>query len=433
MTTKPPTALTVLRNRDYSLFLLCLFLASLAAEVLTVAVAWKIYDISRNALDLGLVGLVQFLPTCLLVLVTGSVADRFSRKRIMAICLAIEFAFTLAIFLVARQDTTEVWPILLLIAGLSTGRAFMTPAANSMPPVLVARGEIAAAIACSTSAWQLSLIAGPALGGLLYGVAPGLAYGAALVMVTIAALAVLGIRHREQRRAQEQSMLDSLIGGFRYMLQEKVVLGATTLDLFAVLLGSTVMLLPIFARDILVAGPTGLGLLRAATGVGALSMAVALGLWPIRHKAGRIMFAAVAVFGLGTIAFGLSHSLAISVIALAVMGASDMISVYIREVLIQMWTPDHLRGRVNAVNAVIIGASNELGGFRAGISAAMFGPIVAAIAGGICTLAVALLWFRWFPSLRQANDLTAVTERVMPEHGAPEMPETVSAATARDR
>jgi MFS family permease len=275
-----------------------------------------------------------------------------------------------------------------------------------LAPSLVGRDEIAAAIACSTSAWQLSVIAGPALGGLLYGISPGFAYGSALVMVIIAAIAVLGIRHREQRRAPDQRMVDALIGGFKYIFAEKVVLGATTLDLFAVLLGSTAALLPVFARDILEAGPTGLGLLRAATGVGALGMAIALGIWPIRRKAGLIMFAAVVVFGLGTIAFGYSTSLAVSVIALAVMGASDMISVYIREVLIQLWTPDHLRGRVNAVNAVIIGASNELGAFRAGVAAAGLGPVIATVIGGICTVIVSLLWFRWFPKLRQADDLT---------------------------
>lgn len=405
MTTKP-TVMTVLRNRDYRLFATASFLAELAAQVLTVAVAWKIYDISRDPFDLGLVGLMQFVPACLLVLVTGGVADSFSRRRIMVVCLGVEFAFTLAIFLVARHDMLHVWPILLLIAGLSAGRAFMNPAVSSLAPNLVTRDEIAPAIAFSTSTSQLSSIAGPALGGLLYGISPGFAYGSALAMVTVAAISVLGIRHREQKRTQDQRVIDALIGGFRYIFAEKVVLGATILDLFAVLLGSAAALLPVFARDILEAGPTGLGLLRAATGVGALGMAIALGIWPIRRKAGLIMFATVVVFGLGTIAFGLSTSLAVSVSALVVMGASDMISVYIREVLIQLWTPDHLRGRVNAVNAVIIGASNELGAFRAGIAAAGLGPVIATVIGGICTIVVSLLWFRWFPKLREANDLT---------------------------
>jgi MFS family permease len=423
MTTKP-TVLSVLRQRDFGLFILSSLLSALAAEALTIAIAWKIYDISGDPVDLGLVGLMQFLPSCLLVFLTGSVADSFSRKRIVAICLGVEFLFVLAIFLVADKDTTQVWPILLLIAGLSAGRAFLWPAADALAPTLVKREEIASALAVSTSTHQLTIVAGPALGGLLYGISPGFAYTSALVMVSIAAVAILGMRHREQHRMQEQRMLDALVGGVKYVLQEKVVLGATTLDLFAVLLGSTAMLLPIFARDILVAGPTGLGLLRAATGIGALAVALLLGFWPIRRRAGHIMFAAVAVFGLGTVVFGLSRSLTASVIALIIMGAADMISVYIRGVLIQLWTPDHLRGRVNAVNGVIINASNELGGFRAGMVAASLGAVPAAVLGGICTLLVTGLWCLWFPKLRQANDLTDVD--VIPEGTVPAITPTAA-------
>jgi len=318
-----------------------------------------------------------------------------------------EFAFALGIFLVASAGLREVWPILLLVAGLAVGRAFANPAALALAPNLVERAQIPAAIATSTSAWQLSSIAGPALGGVLYGVAPTAAYLTALAMVVVSGLAVFLIRKQEELRAITIDRADSLIGGFRFMLKQKVVLGAASLDLFAVLLGSTPALLPVFARDILVTGPWGLGLLRAGIGIGALAMALFLAAKPIRRRAGAIMFAAVAVFGLGTIAFGLSRSIGISVAALILMGASDMISVYIREVLVQLWTPDSLRGRVNAVYMLMISASNELGAARAGFAGKAFGAVTAVVVGGACTVACAALWAKCFPSLRNADDLTA--------------------------
>jgi MFS family permease len=401
------SAISVLRNRDFRLYALSSLLYSLAAEVLVVAISWRIYDVSSDPFDLALLGLVQFLPNCLLVLVTGTTADRYPRKRIMAYCLASEFLVTLGIFLVVASGIRQAWPILVLVFGLGVSRAFFNPAALAMAPALVEREQLPAAIACSTAGWQFSMIGGPALGGVLYGVSPTTAFSAALGMVLLALLAILGIRKREKPQPEEPRSLDAMLGGFRFMLREKVVLGAATLDLFAVLLGSTTALLPMFARDILVTGPWGLGLLRAGIGIGALLMSLYLGLRPIRRKAGPIMFATVAVFGLGTIAFGLSHWIGVSIAALIIMGASDMISVFIREVLIQLWTPDSLRGRVNAVYMMLITASNELGAFRAGSSAALFGPVVATVAGGICTLAVAALWYRWFPQLRKADDLTA--------------------------
>jgi MFS family permease len=407
------TMMALLRgNRDFRAYALGLFLSSLAAEILTIAVGWKIYDISGSALDLGLVGLVQFLPSFILVFLTGAIADLYPRKTIILCCLICELAFTFGIFLVAGDfpgfEQHHVWPILALIAGIAVGRAFLSPAAQALAPNLVRREEISTAIACSTSAWQLSVIAGPALGGVLYGVAPALAYGTGLAMVAIALVAIIGIARRDQARPGEQHVVQAMIGGFRYMLAEKVVLGASTLDLFAVLLGSTVTLLPIYARDILTVGPWGLGFLRAGMGIGALSTALFLGWRPIRHKAGLLMFVTVTIFGLATIGLGLSRSLPLSVLALIVMGASDMVSVYIREVLIQLWTPDHLRGRVTAVYGLGIIASNELGSFRAGLAASLMGAVQATLIGGGCAIAVAGLWARWFPKLRQQNDLTRV-------------------------
>jgi MFS family permease len=401
-------AFSVLRRRDFFLYALATLLASFGAEILIVAIGWRIYEISNNPMDLGLVGLVQFLPNCLLVLVTGAAADRYPRKLIITLCLLAELVFTIGIFLVASASLTHVWPILLLVAGLAVGRAFMNPAALAMAPNLVERSQIPSAIACSTAAWQLSSIAGPALGGVLYGIAPAAAYSVAVVMALVGTVAVVSIRTVEAPRVREAgSAKESLIGGFSFVLREKVVLGACTLDLFAVLLGSTTALLPIFAAT-LVGEVWALGLLRAGIGIGALLMTFYLAWKPIRRHAGLIMFVTVGVFGLGTIVFSLSHSIALSIAALIVMGASDMISVYIREVLVQLWTPDALRGRVNAVYILMITASNELGGFRAGGAAWLIGAVPATLLGGGCILLVAGLWAKWFPALRKADDLTAV-------------------------
>jgi MFS family permease len=400
-------AFSVLRRRDFFLYALTTLLASFGAEILIVAIGWRIYEISKNPLDLGLVGLVQFLPNCLLVLVTGAVADRYSRKLIVTLCMLAELIFTLGIFLVASSALTHVWPILMLAAGLAVGRAFMNPAALAMAPNLVERSQIPSAIACSTAAWQLSSIAGPALGGFLYGIAPVAAYSVAIAMALIGTVAIAGIRLVEDPTSKQANARDSLIGGFSFVVKEKVVLGACTLDLFAVLLGSVTTLLPVFAAS-LVGEVWALGLLRAGIGIGALMMTFYLGWKPIRRHAGIIMFVTVGVFGAATIVFGLSHSIVLSIAALIVMGASDMISVYIREVLVQLWTPDALRGRVNAVYILMITASNELGGFRAGGSAWLLGAVPAVLLGGGCILAVAGLWAKWFPGLRQADDLTAV-------------------------
>lgn len=413
--TPRPSMISVLRNRDFLLFEVNGVFGNLAAEILIVAVTWMIYDRTGDPFLLGLTGIVQFAPVLLLVLVTGSVADRYSRRNILIGCILVEFVAILGIMLVAESapgdgTTGAIWPIMAFLALLGAGRAFYSPAAHALAPNLVKRAEIGAAIACSTASWQICSIAGPALGGLLYGISSFFAFSTALVMVAVAMLATFSIRQVAQPQITERNMLTSLFGGIRYMKAEKIVLGATTLDLFAVLFGTTIILLPIYARDILVAGPMELGVLRSAIGVGALAMALLLGLLPIRRRAGHLMFGAVMLFGLGTIVFGLSTSLWLSVAALALMGAADMVSVYIREVLIQLWTPDDLRGRVGAVNAVLINASNELGAFRAGSVARAIGPVEATVLGGICTLIVTCLWMRWFPRLRQADDISGAAE-----------------------
>jgi MFS family permease len=283
----------------------------------------------------------------------------------------------------------------------------MSPAVQSLAPNLVPAQDLSNAIAWNSSSWQLAAITGPVLGGLLYGVNAHTAYTVAVVFAILGAILLFLIPKPEQKTTGEAKSWDMILGGFKFIRTEKVVLGAISLDLFAVLLGGAVALMPIFARDILTLGPWGLGLLRSAPGVGAIIMAVLLATYPLKHRAGIYMFVGVALFGLGTIVFGLSTNVELSIAALALMGAADMVSVYVRESLIALWTPDHLRGRVNAVNMVFVGASNELGEFRAGTMAHVFGAVPAVIIGGIGTLAVAAIWATSFPQLRRIDALDA--------------------------
>jgi MFS family permease len=296
----------------------------------------------------------------------------------------------------------------LLVFGIE--RAFMSPAVQSLAPNLVPADDLSNAIAWNSSSWQLASITGPVIGGLLYGINAHTAYTVAVVFAALGAGLLFLIPKPAQKTTGEAKSWDMILGGFKFIRTEKVVLGAISLDLFAVLLGGATALMPIFARDILTLGPWGLGLLRSAPGVGAIVMAVLLATYPLKHRAGVYMFVGVALFGLGTIAFGLSDNVELSIAALALMGAADMVSVYVRESLIALWTPDQLRGRVNAVNMVFVGASNELGEFRAGTMASVFGAVPAVVIGGIGTLVVAALWASGFPQLRKIDTLDA------PEH-----------------
>jgi MFS family permease len=296
----------------------------------------------------------------------------------------------------------------LLVFGIE--RAFMSPAVQSLAPNLVPADDLSNAIAWNSSSWQLASITGPVIGGLLYGINAHTAYTVAVVFAGLGAGLLFLIPKPAQKTTGEAKSWDMILGGFKFIRTEKVVLGAISLDLFAVLLGGATALMPIFARDILTLGPWGLGLLRSAPGVGAIVMAVLLATYPLKHRAGVYMFVGVALFGLGTIVFGLSDNVELSIAALALMGAADMVSVYVRESLIALWTPDQLRGRVNAVNMVFVGASNELGEFRAGTMASVFGAVPAVVIGGIGTLVVAALWASGFPQLRKIDTLDA------PEH-----------------
>lgn len=380
-------------------------LATFAVQVISVSLGWMVYDITRDPLSLGLVGLVQFVPALVLVLVTGSVADRYSRRKIMMICLAVEAAATVALLLLSWSHVDAVWPIYAALLVIGIGRAFFGPAMQALVPNLVPTVALPSAIALNTSSWQLATIIGPVLGGLLYGIHAEVAFGTAFVMFTAAIGCVMMIPRQPRRAAQEPASWETVVAGFKYVRDTRIVLGAISLDLFAVLLGGATALMPIFARDILDVGPLGLGLLRAGPGIGAIAVALYLAWRPIQSAAGIWMFLGVAVFGAATIAFGISVTPWFSIAMLILMGAADMISVYVRETLIQLATPDDVRGRVNAVNMVFVGASNELGEFRAGLSAAFMGTVPAVVVGGIGTLLVAGLWAKWFPELRRAERL----------------------------
>ncbi len=394
-----------LRHAGYRRFWAARFLASMAALIVGVAVGWQIYDLTRSTFQLGLVGLVEFAPGLLLVLVTGTVADRFNRRAIMALCQAAEAACAASLVVLVVTGAVAAPAILALVAGIGTARAFYRPASQSLLANLVPREDLASAIAWGSSSMQTATILGPVAGGLLYGLGPEIAYGTAFAFLMSASFLLTRVPKPEQRSLREPPSWSSLVGGIRYLWRQKIVLGATSLDLFAVLLGGATALLPAFARDVLDTGPWGLGLLRAGPAVGALAVALLLALRPLKRDAGRTMFATVILFGLATVAFGLSRTVWLSVVLLAVMGATDMISVFIRQTLVQIWTPDALRGRVTAVNSIFIGASNELGAFRAGSVAALIGTVPAVVVGGIGTVAVAALWLRLFPALRDADRL----------------------------
>lgn len=381
------------------------FCSTFAVQIVSVAVGWQIYDLTRDPMDLGIIGLVQFLPLLLLVLVTGSVADRYGRRRVMGIAVSLECICAAAILYFSSRGLTSPVPIFIALTGMGIARAFFGPASQSLVVNLVPLNVFANAVSWNASAWQVSSIVGPVAGGLLYGINANIAYSVVVVMLLLALVLIIRIPAPAQRSAVSKITFNSVFEGLRYIRKEKVVLGAISLDLFAVLLGGAVALLPVYARDILELGPWGLGFLRAAPGVGAITMAVCLATYPIRDHAGRILLIFVALFGFFTAVFGLSTITWLSIIALAFIGAADMVSVVIRETLLQLWTPDDVRGRVNAVNMVFLGASNELGEFRAGFMAAWFGVVPAVVFGGVAAIVTAAGWAWLFPQLRDARYL----------------------------
>lgn len=393
------------RNPGFPNYWIALLCTGFAVQIQTVAVGWQVYDLTRDPLDLGLIGLSQFAPALMLVLVTGTVADRYSRRFIIGICLFLMGLGAGGLLVLTAQGNPNVGLIFLLMALFGTARAFYNPARQSIVPNLVPPAQLSNAIAVNSSGAQIGTICGPVAGGLLYGIHPYAAYGTALVLFCCGSILMLTLPKPAQRTARPVTNWETLFAGFSYIWSNKIVLGAISLDLFAVILGGAVALLPVYARDVLDVGPVGLGILRAGPGVGAIAVGIYLMLNPITDHAGRVMFAAVAAFGAFTMVFALSETVWISVLALVLIGGADMVSVFVRSTLIQLWTPDELRGRVNAVNQVFVGASNEVGGFRAGATAALIGPVAAVLIGGVGTLAVAGYWTRKFPELVQIRKL----------------------------
>jgi len=402
---RPRSGWHVLRHRGFALFFVMQVVSAMGRQVVAVAVGWQVYDLTRNPADLGLVGLFQFAPAFLLVLVTGAAADRFNRRMIAAVCLSGEGLCAAAILFFTWQGSITVGAIFWLLALFGTFRAFVSPATKSLVPNLVPERELSSAVALSSSSWELAIIVGPAVGGLLYVFGAEIAYGAALILFLLSAACVALIPKPPQKTVAEPPTWRSLSAGIRYIWNEKIVFGAISLDLFAVLLGGAVALLPVYARDILDVGPWGLGLMHSSMGVGSLATALYLTSRPIRNHAGIAMFAAAFLFGLCTIVFGVSSIVWLSMLMLAVMGAADMISVYVRQTLVQLRTPDQVRGRVNSVTTVVTGASNEIGGFRAGMIAALIGTVPAVVVGGLGTMAIAALWAYKFPELRRVRHL----------------------------
>jgi MFS family permease len=386
-------------------------LASTSAnQMLMVAIGWQMYDLTGSAWDLGMVGLLQFLPALLLVLVAGHVVDQFNRARIVALCMVAQTAIALLLAIATHQHWASRELLFLTSVLLGTVKAFQMPAQQALTPLLVPPEVLPRALAFSSMGSQGAIVAGPALGGFIYVAGAQAVYGACALLFALSGALVAGVGYGHVRAAARNMSFDTLLAGVRFVRHRPVVLGAISLDLFAVLLGGATALLPIFAKDILHTGPWGLGLLRAAPAIGAFTLSLVLARVPVTRHAGRVLLGAVAVYGVATIAFGLSTSFVVSLVSLIVAGAGDMVSVVIRQSLVQLDTPDEMRGRVSAVNSVFIGASNQLGEFESGVTAAAFGPVGSVVLGGLGTLLVAGLWFRLFPPLAQRDALVARRE-----------------------
>jgi MFS family permease len=402
---------SILGNRRYVLYLVSRVSLIIATQMLSVAVGWQVYEITGQALALGLSGLALFLPGFLLALPGGHLADRRDRRRILIVCHLGVTASAALLAILSHWGGKSLVPIYTVLVVLGAIRAFSGSASQALMPSLVDKMQLERAVALGSSCWQLAMIAGPSLGGVIYAATgkASVVYTMCTVMASLAFVSIAAIGHDSRNAAPRptgRASWGELLAGIRYVWSNKPVLGAISLDLFAVLLGGAVALLPIFARDLLHVGPWGFGLLRSAPAIGAATTAFALAWFPLRRRAGMTMLAAVFLFGLATIAFGLSRSFAFSLGALLSLGAFDMFSVVVRSTLIQVRTPDEMRGRVSAVNMVFIGASNELGEFESGVTAAWLGPELAVLVGGVGTCIVVLIWAGLFPQLRKVDRLT---------------------------
>lgn len=400
-----PSRRAVLRHRPFAFFWAARVCSSFAYQMQSVALGWTVYALTGRAWDLGLIGLAQFLPVLLLTLPAGHVADRYDRRRVVAACQVIECLGAIVLCAGIAAGWLGVNGIFAVVMLLGAARAFESPTLSALMPGLVAEAQLQEASAWSASANQTATVLGPALGGLIYVLGAPVPFGLSAALFAAAGVMVTLIRIDRPLPKREAATLRSVLSGAVFIWQHKAVLGAISLDLFAVLLGGATALLPIYARDILHTGSWGLGLLRAAPAVGALLASIYLARRPLRRNAGPKMFAAVAAFGVATMVFAVSHSLAVSLLSLGLLGAADVLSVVVRFALVQMRTPDAMRGRVSAINMLFIGTSNQLGEFESGMTAALLGTVPATLLGGAATVLVALAWMRMFPSLRTVDEL----------------------------
>lgn len=396
----------MLRERDFSLYWRAILATGFAGQMMAVAIGWQVYAIDENALYLGLIGLAQFLPLPVLALPAGHIADRLPRRFVFSATLVVEILIALALVAVTVSGADSLWPFLVLALVAGCAQAFAWPAARSLPPTLVSADLLASAMALRGIAFQTATIVGPAIGGLLFAAQGGeVVYAVAALLFVAALVNVLRVTERTEERLPEAMSREALFAGARFVRRTPVLFGAISLDLFAVLFGGAMALLPLFAKSILDVGPVGLGILRSAPAVGALVAGVILANRPIRGNAGRTLLFVVAVFGASMIVFGLSKSFWLSCAALAVAGFADMFSMNIRSMTVALATPDELRGRVNAVEMVFISGSNELGAFESGIAAALIGAVPAVVLGGVATICIAAIWWRLFPDLRDVDRL----------------------------
>jgi MFS family permease len=430
---KPPRrGMEAFASRDFRRYQLARVTAILGAEAQSVAVAWQVYSITHRALDLGLTGLALFLPGLLFLLPAGHVADRFDRRQVILVCYGLQVFATTALLLLTRVGLHRVFPIYVVLFFIGTGRAFSGPASSALIPHLVPEKHFVNAVTLGGAIFQFSNITGPALGGILFTLplvrwvpdtelqGAGIVYVFNLATLSWFLVLIASLRVRPGRMEHQAASIKVVMAGFHYVRKSGLLLGASSLDLFVVLLGGATALMPIFAHDILHQGPRGLGMLRAAPAVGALAVSLVLARYPFERRAGLRLFVCVAVFGAATVVFGLSKSLWLSLAALAMAGAADMISVIIRGTVLQLATPPEMRGRVSAVNSLFIGASNELGEFESGLTAQWWGAVRATVVGGVGALAVAGLWSVLFPGLRQADELTAEALRPRSQADGPQ-------------
>jgi MFS family permease len=393
------------RHRDFALFWVSLVTEALALQMAVVAIGWQVYSISGSALDLGLLGLAEFLPLLLLALPAGQLADRIPRRRLLTVMGASNAVVLSGLLAVTVADVGRVWPFFVLAFVQGIGSAIGAPAGRALTPSLVPQEILVSALAQRSIAFQGSAVVGPAIGGILFAIQPELVYVVAIGLALVGLGCILAMRSGRLPAAEGVVGLDEVLAGVRLIRRTSVLLGAISLDLFAVLLGGAVALLPIFAKDILEVGPTGLGFLRAAPAVGSLASALVITRYPIQRRAGRKLFVVVAGFGVCMVAFGLSRTMWLSMLALALGAAFDTVSVVLRSTILPLLTPDELRGRVTAVEMVFISASNELGAFESGVAAALIGAVPAVVLGGVATVVVAGVWWKLFPALARVDRL----------------------------